>query len=132
MKLEATYLCEKAILDSQTKKMSLINIIPNSIIPAGLPMYMPSITIVIVLCKDKIDNRDNYDAVLKISNNDHVLIDVPINIDFTGSMHNNNIIELQNGLMVNEIGKLKFEVQIIGIDIQIKHEINIETQVARN
>jgi hypothetical protein len=131
MMLESTFLCEKAIIDTQTQKMSLINIIPANITPAGMPMYLPTITFVVVLCKDNTETLDVYNAILKITNNDKVLIDSPVSIIFSGTKNCNTIIELQNGLMVNEIGTVRFELTIKDVDISIEHKINFETKIEK-
>jgi hypothetical protein len=126
MILESTFLCEEAICDTRTNKISLINIISKNITPERMPMPINTMTFVVVLYKDNTETLDVYGAVLKITNNDKVLIEFPVSIFFDGKK-SNSIIKLQ-GLMINEIGHVKFELKINGFDIPIEHEINIETK----
>jgi hypothetical protein len=117
-------LCEKAIIDSRTNKVSLINIFEGIIRPNDFPIAIPDITLVCFLDKGN-DIQCTYEAEMSVSHNSKIIVPLtPSNINFMGSKFTRLIFEF-NGLILKNEGELTFDIKIKNPEYNIKKVLKI-------
>jgi len=131
MRKEAVYLCEKAIVDSRSNMMSLINIHGETINTAGFPIIFNSITFVVILVREENEPIGTYTGLLRVKNNTKVLIDSPVNFAFKNQSNSRVIIEL-NGLVISEPGIIQFDLHVNEVNIDISYSRTITPQIQIN
>jgi len=104
MKLVFFALAENAIVDQKTNKLSVINILDNSI-TEGFPFLIPNLTAASILEKEALDEQ-NMHANLKIKFYDIVMGEAVIDYNFIdGSPRTRNMASI-SGLMIPSPGTL--------------------------
>ena len=113
MKFNSLTLCEKALIDSQTNTLSLINII-EEIQVKGLPAIIQNLTIVLLLKKEEGDNEQKYIYEIVLKNNSIQLAKQQVNIDFLGKSKFRLIVNFKS-FLIKEQGSLIVEILDNGI-----------------
>jgi hypothetical protein len=118
------FLCEKAIIDSRTTRVSLINFFDEIIQPMGFPMVIPNITLVCFFDKGNA-TQEIYEAEMSVSQDSKTIIpSVPSDINFQGSKFTRLIFEF-NGLILQNEGELTFDIKIKNPEYNIKKVLKI-------
>lgn len=97
---------EKAIRDADGGALSIINIL-DDIIAESFPVLIHSFAVIQFLVKSSPDDSDKPNIRLKVLNNETVLIDHLLKIDFRGKLKSRSIIQF-GGLQIIEPGQAHF------------------------
>jgi len=91
MKVSLFTLCESAVIDQRSNRLSIFNLIEefNTI---GLPAVYPKVTVVIVL--DRKSGEKNFDITLSISQGRKNIFNQDIAIKFQGKLRIRQLIEM--------------------------------------
>lgn len=107
---------ENIIKDAESNNISVINILED-ISAESFPILIQKMAILIYFEKESHDD-DKPTLVLKVSNNNKILVEHTIKADFRGKNKNRNIIKF-GGILFPEPGDAKFEIIDTNNDNQI-------------
>lgn len=118
--------CKYAVIDKNTGRLSIINVL-DAIKAPGLPLMIPEICLVVASEKQKSEpNKTEIELSLKL--NKKVLIKHPMKIDYLDKYIHNCVFHI-NGLVIDQAGTLSFIVKKDNRQIA-KYEclVNIDTK----
>jgi len=95
---------ENIIRDTQTNKISAINIIEELASP-GFPLFMAGLNVLTFLEREK-DDEQTINFLLKLRLNEDELAGLEVDADFQGKLRNRNIVTV-SGLVLPNPGILK-------------------------
>jgi hypothetical protein len=118
MKLSYVALCERLIIDEQTKKVSIIDVF-DTLNTIGVPFMAPDF--VVFASFDKEQSEDTiYNTSLSITLNNKSVFEQPIPIDFKGKNKSRMIVRI-NQLIIHEEGNLMFKIN----NSEVNHEFEV-------
>ena len=108
MKTKMICACKYAVIDKNTGRLSIINVL-DTIKAPGLPLMIPEICLVLVSERQKSEPK-SAETELSLKLNKKVLAKHPIKINFLDKYIHNFVFHI-NGLVINQAGTLSFIVK---------------------
>jgi len=99
---------ESIVKDSDSNSISILNIIEDVVLES-FPIVMPKFATTVFFQKDGTD-PDIFNLTLFVRNNNTLLIQHPMRLDFKGKTRNRAIVRF-GGILLNEMGTLRFSVE---------------------
>ena len=131
--LQSLLVADRAIRDSETGNLSIINILED-ITAEAFPILIPRLTVVAFINKETNDDSTQI-LHLKICNNENIISNNQIKVDFREKNKSKVIIQLGT-LPINELGKVHFileninrvELERYSIGLKLREEITVTSE----
>ena len=111
LKLKSLIVAEKVIIEKDTNKVTIVDVIENLKSPS-YPLFFPNFSCLLYFENDK-DNADQNKYKFTLKNNDKLLIDTDVNIDFQGKLTTRSLVNI-NGLAIPAPGVVTIEISSEG------------------